>query len=369
MPLLVMTSFLTCLDGTFPFFRFATLCLILILGYIPQILKLWPDDMVNPVIFNIALCLILWTFILVCTTDPGQVKPSYVPIHDVQVRYCRECRHFKPPRTHHCRRCKRCILKMDHHCPWLNSCIGHHNHAVFIRFMTIVSPTSAWLSHQLFKRIMQDYHAGMDDMKITIIVVIGMMTAGVVAFAVTCLLLYQLWCLCENITTIESWDKARLGRLTDKHELPPVEFPYDLQDFTLNYKQVLGDNILLWLWPTYSTSKDGHNFRVNEDCEEPVVWPPKLVVPSRPAKKKIEKQQRDISKIPEDELSYEDYAAMGLIDDSEDDMSDYANSEGEKLGDYGVDDQAESNILDQIIDEKRTTIAMLLRKKRQEQSN
>ena len=35
-----------------------------------------------------------------------------------EVRYCSECSHVKPDRTHHCSVCGHCILKMDHHCPW-----------------------------------------------------------------------------------------------------------------------------------------------------------------------------------------------------------------------------------------------------------
>ena len=35
-----------------------------------------------------------------------------------EVRYCSECSHVKPDRTHHCSVCGQCVLKMDHHCPW-----------------------------------------------------------------------------------------------------------------------------------------------------------------------------------------------------------------------------------------------------------
>ena len=45
-------------------------------------------------------------------------------------RFCKECKMFKPERTHHCRQCNNCVLKMDHHCNWLYNCIGFYNYTI-----------------------------------------------------------------------------------------------------------------------------------------------------------------------------------------------------------------------------------------------
>ena len=52
-----------------------------------------------------------------------------------EVRYCSECSHIKPDRTHHCSVCNSCILKMDHHCPWVNNCVGFNNYKFFVLFL------------------------------------------------------------------------------------------------------------------------------------------------------------------------------------------------------------------------------------------
>jgi hypothetical protein len=51
------------------------------------------------------------------------------------VRYCKKCCQFKPPRCHHCSVCGRCILKMDHHCIWVVNCVGAHNYKFFLLFL------------------------------------------------------------------------------------------------------------------------------------------------------------------------------------------------------------------------------------------
>ncbi|KAL7572777.1 hypothetical protein ACA910_014636 [Epithemia clementina (nom. ined.)] len=67
-------------------------------------------------------------------TVPLTARAASVNQHR-NLRLCRRCRAFKPPRAHHCSICKRCIIKMDHHCPWVNNCVALGNHKYFLLFV------------------------------------------------------------------------------------------------------------------------------------------------------------------------------------------------------------------------------------------
>eukprot|EP00357_Protocruzia_adherens_P014355 CAMPEP_0114977178 /NCGR_PEP_ID=MMETSP0216-20121206/3087_1 /TAXON_ID=223996 /ORGANISM="Protocruzia adherens, Strain Boccale" /LENGTH=256 /DNA_ID=CAMNT_0002338195 /DNA_START=270 /DNA_END=1040 /DNA_ORIENTATION=- len=69
--------------------------------------------------------------------NPGRIAPTVQPpnLPESQVKTCRRCDQWKPPRAHHCRTCSNCILRMDHHCHWVNNCIGPYNQKHFILFL------------------------------------------------------------------------------------------------------------------------------------------------------------------------------------------------------------------------------------------
>uniref|UniRef100_A0AC35UBV7 Palmitoyltransferase n=1 Tax=Rhabditophanes sp. KR3021 TaxID=114890 RepID=A0AC35UBV7_9BILA len=52
-----------------------------------------------------------------------------------RIRYCYECRHFKPDRSRHCSSCGFCVLKFDHHCPYVNACINFGNYKYFLNYI------------------------------------------------------------------------------------------------------------------------------------------------------------------------------------------------------------------------------------------
>merc|ERR1711920_1127076 len=91
---------------------------------------------------HVSILMMIWSFITVFVTDPGQV-PLYwgfyldAPEHKKR-RYCLICHIFKPERCHHCSACNRCVLNMDHHCPWINNCIGFWNRKFFILLLIYV---------------------------------------------------------------------------------------------------------------------------------------------------------------------------------------------------------------------------------------
>jgi len=51
-------------------------------------------------------------------------------------RYCYQCCHLKPDRSHHCSSCGKCVVKFDHHCPLINKCISHGNYKFFLLYLS-----------------------------------------------------------------------------------------------------------------------------------------------------------------------------------------------------------------------------------------
>lgn len=98
-------------------------------------------------------------------------------------------------------------------------------------------------------------------------------------FALSILIVRNIWCLGANVTTIESWEierhetllrRARVsgGSLDGpngiKVRIVRQEFPYDIGIFK-NVSQAMGGNPLLWLWPFARSLSigDGLQFEIN----------------------------------------------------------------------------------------------------------
>ncbi|KAL8784182.1 MAG: hypothetical protein Q9195_009150 [Heterodermia aff. obscurata] len=116
------------------------------------------------------------------------------------------------------------------------------------------------------------------------------MTNSFTLFAILLLLVRNIWVLGANVTTIEGWEIERHATLVRRSKvfggfldgpdgikvrIVRQEFPYDIGIFQ-NIRQALGANPLAWLWPFAATptNKSGLNFETNGFEDPGALWPP-----------------------------------------------------------------------------------------------
>ncbi|KAG0220319.1 DHHC palmitoyltransferase-domain-containing protein [Mortierella sp. GBAus27b] len=231
--------------------------------------------------FNFSLAMLGWNYYLTMITNPGSPPVDWSPPTDGSSleykqsthtpRYCSACDTYKPPRAHHCRTCKKCILKMDHHCPWVQNCVGYFNYGHFVRFIIWTTISTFMCALLLIFRCMEAYEneslginrnsAPTQEQILLIIVNLGL--DGGVLVGISLLTIYHLWCISNNTTTIESWEKDRVLTMIRRGKISDVKCPYN-QGIIANFQQVLGKNPLLWLWPQPMLG-DGLYFKVRTD--------------------------------------------------------------------------------------------------------
>lgn len=229
-----------------------------------------------------------------------------------------------------------------------------------------------------------------------------------------------IWSLGGNVTTIESWEIARHEKLLRrarffggyldgpdgvKVKIERQEFPYDIGIWS-NIKQGMGSgNILAWFWPFSPTpSSNGLEFEVNGFEDPSRSWPPpdpdriprlnrpldaseaflhhqENLSPSEEMQAFKQRQQDDlmrrqptsgiIRRRPFHNRQEKDLHAQQNGMDTDDDSSTahsdsgeegWRSPEGDRLRDYGVDEEAE------FYDQDDIPLSELLRRKRQTQS-
>ncbi|KAK6251191.1 Palmitoyltransferase [Theobroma cacao] len=249
-------------------------------------------------LFHFLLVMVIWSYFAVVLTDPGGVPPNWKPPRDEEkgevdplvsfsygspelgsnqsavsgdspnqdIRFCRKCNQFKPPRTHHCSVCKRCILKMDHHCVWVVNCVGALNYKYFLLFLfyTFLGATLSSLS--LLRVFIEFFNDG------EIAETPGTLAATFItfvlniAFALSILgfLIMHITLVGANTTTIEAYEK----KTTPK-------WRYDL-GWKKNFEQVFGTEKKFWFIPAYSEedlrcmpSLQGLEYPTRPDWEPP----------------------------------------------------------------------------------------------------
>ncbi|CAI5466535.1 unnamed protein product [Closterium sp. Yama58-4] len=161
----------------------------------------------------------------------------------VEVRRCKRCLQFKPPRAHHCSVCGRCILKMDHHCVWVINCVGAKNYKQFLLFLFYTFLETAVVAVVLLPHFIDFFttppSASDDATKLATVFLSFVLN---IAFAVSLLgfLIMHVSLVLGNTTTIEAFEKRGSHR-----------WRYDLGR-RRNFEQVFGMDRRFWLLPMYS---------------------------------------------------------------------------------------------------------------------
>jgi len=242
---------------------------VFVIPYIilPHMSESFSGGATHMVIATSFVCLIITSYYKSIFTSPGYVPPGWKPdlesgideiTHDADLpippanRYCQKCNSHKPERAHHCRVCDRCILKMDHHCPWINNCVGHNNHKFFLLFLIYAALGIAYLMFLIVSTFIEAMHdtADPDDFialfGLTIFATI-MLPLGL---AIIMLLVWQLWLVSDNMTSIENEEFEKLKYTTRKEGKAYKHINvYNLGTLT-NFKSVFGHQILWWWYPT-----------------------------------------------------------------------------------------------------------------------
>ncbi|KIW65309.1 hypothetical protein PV04_07580 [Phialophora macrospora] len=335
-------------------------------------------------------------------------------------RYCRKCEAIKPPRSHHCRVCKRCIPKMDHHCPWTVNCVSHFTFPHFMRFLWYAVFSMCYLEYFLYLRAgaiwenrnMPSYLGPSPGQIVHLLVLMIVNTLTV--FLVSITFFRAIYGLGANVTTIESWEIERheqllrraraLGGYLDgpdgiRMKLVKQEFPYDIGIWN-NICQGMGSaNPIAWFWPFSATPRTGGLVFETNGFEDPgTSWPPpdpdRMPRVERPLDHQNafvhdhgslspdqemvafkQRQQADFERrsqfygvqrrkpfherFTEDSLSpvEDDYADPDK--DSNSGEEGWRDSDGNRLKDYGVDEDVE------FYDEDNIPIAELLKRRRE----
>ncbi|KAF2750838.1 zf-DHHC-domain-containing protein [Sporormia fimetaria CBS 119925] len=370
--------------------------------------------------FNALLICLLITYTRSVFVDPGHIPPqsekeigeegnpdNSARSSPPQRKWCRKCNAPKPPRAHHCRECKRCIPKMDHHCPWTQNCVSQPTFPHFLRFLFYAVASMLYLtsllwphiSHLWTNRNLPSYLGPtMPQLAHLFLLTVG---NSLTLFALSILLIRNIWALVVNTTTIEGWEIERHDTLVRRAryfggvlEAPngtqvrirKQEFPYDV-GFWRNCKEGMGTgNILAWFNPLSSTPKlpTPLTYPTNDFESPALTWPPpdpdrlhRYSQPDndkptlleanlsasetlaafqkrqaddirrrKPFVQRIEEQQRRVASIlEEDEDAFgsdaeEEYVANKGRDENEGEEA-WRNSEGERLRDFGVDEDVE----------------------------
>ncbi|RHZ60854.1 Palmitoyltransferase [Aspergillus turcosus] len=354
-----------------------------------------------------ALC--IWVcYYRACTVDPGRIPKDWMPSDLKQLekdcaggrqRWCRRCEAFKPPRAHHCKTCQRCIPKMDHHLG-----MGYLETLLFERASIVW--TSRHLPSYLGPSLGQLVH-------LFILFVVNSLTW----LALFILLLRSLWSLAFNTTTIESWEIERHETLLRRArhfggylsgpggiqvQIRKQEFPYDIGIWS-NIKAGMGGsaNVLSWFWPFAATPdrSTGLDFEVNGFEDPNLSWPPpdpdripfpakrqdlSAAIAAADASYHRAVQARNIQRSNDASRSEGDHGVKrrkrfhdrfdenktternsesesGLSDDGEaqDGEEGWKNSEGDRLRDFGVDEEVE------FYDEEDIPLGILMQRRRQ----
>lgn len=310
-----------------------------------------------------------------------------------RAHHCKKCGRYASNINSQC--CKmhtnicRCIPKMDHHCPWTSNCVSLTTFPHFLRFVLYAVISMSILAYHLFGRVLviwdnRNLPAYLGPPVWTMVhLFVLVLVNSITLFALSILLVRSIYSLAINTTMIESWEIERHEALVDrarrtggyvyaneqKMKVERQEFPYDVGIWT-NICEGMGTNIVpLWFLPFGGAPdiKKAARYEVNGFEDESKSWPPldpdKMPRNWRPSAEEVREYESRGEEIEafkrRQQKDYERWGGktenrvkeINDLDDEDEYESEYeegidgeegwTNSEGDRLRDYGVDEEAE----------------------------
>jgi palmitoyltransferase len=313
---------------------------------------------------------------------------------------------------------------MDHHCPWTSNCVSYNTFPHFLRFVYYTCVSLSLLAYFLSIRLYAVWKArnlpsylGPSILALAHLFALALITA-LLLFALSILLVTATHSLLTNTTMIESWEIERHEALVEKARylggyvhgpggrrvrIKQQEFPYDIGIWKNLVQGMGGPNIIGWILPFGNGPSNESGWGPWEENgfeDEGTQWPP--VDPDKLPRAPIQddassgrnafihgdedkvqafrrRQQQDYKRLEtvrgsnagsfdtaeakgkqthhSDDEYESDYEEQGM-----DGQAGWTNSDGDRLRDYGVDEEAEVIILDD--DEEDIPLGELLRRRR-----
>lgn len=299
---------------------------------------------------------------------------------------------------------------MDHHCPWTSNCVSHTTFPHFLRFVYYTCVSLLILAYHLSIRLYAVYEArnlpaylGPSIWALVHLLMLTLTTA-LLLFALSILLVTATHSLLTNTTMIESWEIERHEALVEKAKylggyvhgpggrrvrIQKQEFPYDIGIWKNLVQGMGGANVLAWLLPFAGGPGNESGWGPWEENgfeDEGTQWPPvdpdKL--PRSTTQIQIDQNDNAFTHGDGDEVQafkkrqQEDYkrwetmrqnnsrvgsklrssattatsnraeSSEGEYEEGMDGESSWTNSDGDRLRDYGVDEEAEMILEDDI---------------------
>jgi palmitoyltransferase len=281
---------------------------------------------------------------------------------------------------------------MDHHCPWTTNCVSHTTFPHFLRFVLYAVLSMSLLTYHLFIRASALFsnrnlpaYLGPPTWAMAHLLVL-IIVNSITLFALSILLVRATYSLAINTTMIESWEIERHEALVERARktggwvygsggqrvrVERQEFPFDIGIWK-NLVQGMGTaNVVAWFLPFGGGPgiDSASSFEVNGFEDESKVWPPPDPDKMPRVQRKVD-EDVDIQGVGEVEAfrrrQAKDYERWGNKEDVEEGGSDegdeyeseyeegidgeegWTNAEGDRLRDFGVDEDAELHPDDEI---------------------